>query len=56
MGIADKIAFMKFTNVRSTHCGFYKKKINDDDQKKLTPQLAIDSRFFHRAFANHCTM
>jgi hypothetical protein len=24
--------------------------------KKKTPQLAIDSEFFHHAFANPCTM
>jgi hypothetical protein len=25
-------------------------------QKKMTPQLAFDSEFFHRAFANPCMM
>jgi hypothetical protein len=28
----------------------------DDDQKKLIPQLAIDTKFFLPAFANPCTM
>ncbi len=31
-----------FTNARSVHSGFYKRKTMDDDQKKFIPQLAID--------------
>jgi hypothetical protein len=28
----------------------------DDNQKKFIPQLAIDTEFYYRAFANPCTM
>jgi hypothetical protein len=38
---------------------FYRKAIDrcaEDDDQKMTPQLATDSEFFHRAFANPCTM
>ncbi len=37
-----------FTNARSVHSGFYKRKTMDDDQKKFFPQLAIDKKN-HRA-------
>jgi hypothetical protein len=42
----------QFTNARIIHCGFDKCKTLDDDQKKVIPQLAIDTEVFHRVFAN----
>jgi hypothetical protein len=33
-----------------------KVKMKDDEQKKFTPPLVIDSELFHRAFANPHTM
>ncbi len=56
MATADKTAFAQFTKVKSIHRGFYKWKMKDDNKKKFIPQLAIDTKFFHRAFANPCTM
>jgi hypothetical protein len=35
---------------------FTSKKTMEDDQKKFIPQLAIETEFFHRAFANSCTI
>jgi hypothetical protein len=40
----------------SIRLGFSLFKMKDDDQKKFTSLLAIDSAFFHRAFAIPCTM
>jgi hypothetical protein len=36
----------QFTNAWSIHRGFYKQKKMDDDQKKLIPQLAVETEFF----------
>jgi hypothetical protein len=33
---------------------FTAEKLKEDDKKKLTSQLAIDSEFFHCGFANPC--
>ncbi len=46
----------QFTNARIIHCGFYKWKTLDDEQKNVIPQLAIDTEVFHRVFANPCTL
>ncbi len=46
----------QFTNAQSIHPGFTKWKTLDEDKKKFIPQLAIDTEFFHRAFANPWTM
>jgi hypothetical protein len=47
MGNAGKTIFAQFIKMR---------KMKDDKQKKVIPQSAIDTEFFHRAFANPCTM
>jgi hypothetical protein len=31
-------------------------KMKDENQKKFIPHWAIDTEFFHRAFANPCAM
>ncbi len=46
----------QFTNARSILSGFYKWKTMDNNQKKIIPQLSIDTKFFHSAFVNPCTM
>jgi hypothetical protein len=44
MANAGKTLFAQFTKVRSIHCVFYKcKTMDDDDQRKFIPQLAIDT-------------
>jgi hypothetical protein len=35
---------------------FTSEKTMDDKQKKFIPPLDIDKAFFHRVFANPCTM
>jgi hypothetical protein len=55
MANACETVFAQFKKMRNIHCGFYKKK-KYHDQKKFIPQLAIDTEFYYRAFANPCTM
>jgi hypothetical protein len=50
MASAGKTVFAQFTKAQSIHRGFYQWKTMDDNQKQLTPQLAIDTEF-----ANPCT-
>jgi|LakMenEpi03Aug12_release.lakeMendotaPanAssembly.Ray.scaffolds.fasta_scaffold4347474_1 hypothetical protein len=54
MANASKTIFAQFTKARSIHRGFYKRKTIDDNQKNFNPQLAMDTKFFHRTFANPC--
>jgi hypothetical protein len=54
MVTVGKIVFAKFTTVWSIYHCCYNWKVKDDKQKKFIPQLAIDTKFFHRAFANPC--
>jgi hypothetical protein len=56
MANASVTVFAQLTNVCSIHRGFYMLKMKGDNQKKFFPQLAIDTKFFHYAFANPCTM
>jgi hypothetical protein len=54
MASACKTVFAQFTKEQSIHR--YGVFMMDDNQNKFIPQLAIDTEFFHRAFANPCTM
>ncbi len=56
MASAGKTVFAQFKKERSIHRAIYKWKTIDDNLKKFIPQLAIDTEFCHRAFANTCTM
>jgi hypothetical protein len=56
MANATKTVFAQFVKVLSIHHGFYKRKMKDDNKKKFIPQLAIDTEFSDRTFANPCTM
>jgi len=58
MANACETVFAQFKKMRSIHCGFYKWKTKDDNQKKVYSKirLAIDTEFYYRAFANPCTM
>jgi hypothetical protein len=56
MASAGMTVFVQFTTARSIHRSIYKWKTMDDNQKKFIPKLEIDTEFFHRAFANPCTM
>jgi hypothetical protein len=51
-----KTVFAQFTNARSIHSGFYKRKTIDDNQKKFIPLFAIDNEFFQSVFFNPCSM
>jgi hypothetical protein len=56
LAIAGKTVFAQYTKARSIHRGISYRKMKDGDQKKFTPPLGTDSKFFHGAFANLCTM
>ncbi len=51
MASSSKTVFAQFTQARSIHRGFYKRKTMDNNPKKFIPQLATDTENFHRAFA-----
>ncbi len=50
MANAGKTVFMQFTKVQSIHHGFLQVKMKDDSEKKLIPQLPIDSKIFTTHF------
>jgi hypothetical protein len=51
MGNAGKMVFAQFTNVRLLQV-----KNERWSSKKVDSTLGIDSKFFHRAYANPCMM
>jgi hypothetical protein len=46
----------QFTNARSIHSAFYQWRMIDDNQKRFTPHLGIETKLFHSAFVNPCMM
>jgi len=53
---AGKTFFAQFPKTRSIHRVFSYEKMKDGNKKMFTPPLETDFEFFHRAFANPCTI
>jgi hypothetical protein len=56
MAVPVRQSLHNLQRCRAFIAAFTREKTMDDNQKMFIPQLPIDTKFFHCAFVNPCTM